>query len=181
MKLEIVGRNLQIDDSLRAFVDQKAKKLARLLDAASEIRVTLALEKFSHVAELHAIDRGDILQAREETAGSFQDAVTGLIEKAAQQARRAHERQRSKKRRTLRAQERWPVEVLDGRSIGGGGRPTVIETIDLEIKPMAVEEAVLALEDSDYGFVVFHDSGRNRLSVLYRRKDKNYGLISPEL
>jgi hypothetical protein len=55
-----------------------------------------------------------------------------------------------------------------------------IETTELAIADVG-EEAVLALEDSTSGFVVFHDSGRDRLSVLYRRKDKNYGLIAPEL
>jgi hypothetical protein len=30
------------------------------------------------------------------------------------------------------------------------------------------------------GFVVFRDAGSDRVNVLYRRKDQNYGLIVPE-
>ena len=47
-------------------------------------------------------------------------------------------------------------------------------------KPMSIEEAVLRLEDSDHGFVVFRDATSARVSVLFKRSDDNYGLISPE-
>jgi putative sigma-54 modulation protein len=171
MKIEIVGRNLHVESSLQAFIEQKVKKLERLLGADAEVRVTVAHEKHSQVAELHAVNRAGTFQAREETDGTLQEAIQRLVEN----------RRAKKTRRTVRSDGRWPLEVLDSGAIGHGGQRRVIETVDLEIKPMTVEEAVLALEDSTHGFVVFHDSSRDRLSVLYRRKDEHYGLIAPEL
>jgi putative sigma-54 modulation protein len=181
MKIEIVGRNLPIDDALRAFIEQKAKKLERLLDAEAEVRFTLVHEKHLQLAEIHASHRSGIVQASEETEGTLREAVPRLIEKAAEQLRRARDRRVKKGRRNGRTGGRWPVEVLDSASMADGKPPRVIETSEVAIKPMSVEEAVLALEDSAHGFVVFHDSARDRLSVLYRRKDKNYGLVAPEL
>ena len=46
---------------------------------------------------------------------------------------------------------------------------------------MTIEEAALALADAAEGFVVFRDALSDKVSVLYRRSDDNYGLISPEL
>jgi len=181
MKIEIVGRNLHVEGSLHAFIETKVRKLERLLGADAEVRVTVAHEKHSQVAELHAVNRTGTFQAREETDGTLQEAVQRLIEKGAEQVRRAHDRRAKRTRRTVRTDGRWPLEVLDSGALGNGGQRRVIETVDLEIKPMTVEEAVLALEDSAHGFVVFHDSSRDRLSVLYRRKDEHYGLIAPEL
>jgi putative sigma-54 modulation protein len=57
----------------------------------------------------------------------------------------------------------------------------VIETSHLHIKPMTLDEAALELDVSEQGFVVFRDATSDRLSVLYKRKDQNYGLIAPEL
>ena len=37
------------------------------------------------------------------------------------------------------------------------------------------------LRDSKNEFVVFRDSATARVNVLYRRKDNNYGLITPEM
>jgi putative sigma-54 modulation protein len=45
---------------------------------------------------------------------------------------------------------------------------------------MTAEEAALRMEGSGEEFVVFRDAGSERLSVLYRRRDGDYGLIVPE-
>ena len=47
------------------------------------------------------------------------------------------------------------------------------------VKPMTAEEAALALSDEDDQFLVFRDADTNRIGVLYKRKDGNYGLIEP--
>jgi ribosome hibernation promoting factor len=181
MTIEIIGRNVQIDDRLRQFAAKKLQKLGRFLEEPVEIRVTLAAEKHTHVAELHASHRLGVLQATEETAGNFRDAINRLFDRVEEQARRAHEKVVNKRRRADRNNHhRWPVEVLEERSVGRGA-PRVIETSHLSIKPMTIEEAALELEGSEHGFVVFRDSASARLSVLYRRKDQNYGLIAPEL
>jgi putative sigma-54 modulation protein len=48
-----------------------------------------------------------------------------------------------------------------------------------KVKPMTAEEAVMSLAEDGDQFVVFRDSDTDRLSVLYKRKDGNYGLIQP--
>ena len=49
-----------------------------------------------------------------------------------------------------------------------------------EIKPLPVEEAVLALMDSREEFLVFRNSDNGRTNVLYRQESGNYGLIDPD-
>jgi putative sigma-54 modulation protein len=182
MTIEIIGRNVQIDDRLRHFAEKKLQKLGKFLEEPVEIRVTLAVEKHLQVAELHASHRLGVLKATETTDGNFQDAINRLLDRAEQQARRSHDKVVDKRRRVDRNNHpRWPVEILEQGSIGRGSVPRVIETGHLHIKPMTIEEAVLELDGSEYGFVVFRDSTSNRLSVLYKRKDENYGLIAPEL
>jgi putative sigma-54 modulation protein len=46
---------------------------------------------------------------------------------------------------------------------------------------MTMDEAVMTLETSRNEFIVFVDAESDRVSVLYKRKDDDYGLISPEL
>jgi len=47
------------------------------------------------------------------------------------------------------------------------------------VKPMTAEEAALDLSDSNDHFVVFRDAETNRVGVLYKRQDGNFGLIEP--
>jgi putative sigma-54 modulation protein len=180
MNIEMIGRNVQIDDHLRDLVVKKLDKIDRFLEEPIEIRVTFWAEKHTRVAELHATHRFGVLQATEETDGTFDEALHQLVEKVEKQARRTHEKQVDKRRRGGNDHHRWPVEVLEQGSIGGGGVPRVIENTQISIKPMTIEEAALELEGSENGFVVFRDATNDRLSVLYKRKDQHYGLIAPE-
>lgn len=185
MKTEIIGRNVQIDDRLREYVEQKLHKLEKFLEEPIEMRATLIAEKHTQVAELHVSHRLGVLQGTEETEGNFRDAVHRVIDRVEEQARRAHQKVVDKRRRAghdgREGHHRWPVEVLHQESVGDGAVPRVIETSHLPIKPMTIEEAAIELDVAENGFVVFLDSTSDRLSVLYKRKDQHYGLIAPEL
>lgn len=179
MKTEIIGRNVQIDDRLRRAVEAKLRKLEKFLDEPVEMRVTLAAERHRHVAELHVTHRLGVLKGTEDSDGNLLDAVQRAVAKVEEQARRTHGKIVDKRRR--RDNLRWPVEVLEEKSVGAGNVPRVIETSHLPIKPMTIEEAALELDGSEHGFVVYRDAASDRLNVLYKRKDRNYGLIAPEL
>ena len=45
---------------------------------------------------------------------------------------------------------------------------------------MSVDEAALQLETLPDEFLVFRNAITERVNVMYKRKDKNYGLIEPE-
>jgi putative sigma-54 modulation protein len=45
---------------------------------------------------------------------------------------------------------------------------------------MGVDEAALAMESSREDVLVFRDASNDRVSVLYRRRDGDLGLIVPE-
>jgi putative sigma-54 modulation protein len=45
---------------------------------------------------------------------------------------------------------------------------------------MSVEEAALAMDGTGREFLVFRDAASERVSVLYKRRDGDLGLIVPE-
>lgn len=181
MNVEYIGRNFQIDPRVRRFAEAKLKKLDKFLEEPVEVRVTLAVEKHRHIAELHIAHRLGVLQATEETEAPMKEAILQAVEKVEAQARRSREKLVGRKRRAGgNGLQRWPVEVLERASVGAGGAPRIVESTHLSIKPMTIEEAALALEASPEGVVVFRDAASDRLNVLYRRRDDNYGLIAPE-
>ena len=57
--------------------------------------------------------------------------------------------------------------------------PTIIDSNNYPVKPMTAEEAVLRLNDEENQFLVFRNADNERFSVIYKRKDGNYGLIQP--
>ena len=157
MKIEYFARNATIDDQVRRYAEEKLRKLAKFLDdpEEAEARLTLEHEKHHFVAEVQLSHRHGTLVAK-ETANQLLDAVNLAVDKVETQAERSRKKHKETPRR-------------------------VVETTKLEIKPMSIEEAALELEDGHRSFVVFRDMDTDRVSVLYKRRDENYGLIAPEL
>lgn len=182
MNVEFVGRNYNLDDQVREFAQDKLRKVEKFLVEPVEVRVTCETEKHRHIAEVHISHRSGVLQSTEE-AGDMHDALNLAVDKVEKQARRSRKKAVDKRRRAAKEASqngRWPVSILEGATVGSGS-PRIIKSSHLSIKPMSIEEAALALQGSKNEFVVFRDSDSDRVNVLYRRKDDNYGLITPEI
>lgn len=180
MNIDYVARNFELDDRIREYAAAKLNKLAKFLDEPIEVRVTLEQEKHRCIAELRVAHRFGLIQAKEQTGDIF-DAVNLAVDKAGKQARRSHKKFVGKRRKWDRNNgSQWPVEVVERSSVGMGGQPRIVKSSVLSIKPMSLDEAALQLEGSKNDFVVFRDSISDQVNVLYKRKDNNYGLISPE-
>lgn len=182
MHVEYVARQFQLTDEIRDYTEKKLAKVEKFVEEPVEIRVTLEQEKHRQTAEVHISHKHGVLQATEETS-EMADAINLAVDKVEKQARRARKKFMAQRRKLDRQMEEpsWPVEVLAGEAPATGSERRVVERSALPIKPMTVEEAVLQLESSQNEFVVFRDSASEQLSVLYKRRDANYGLISPEL
>ena len=61
----------------------------------------------------------------------------------------------------------------------GASGPEVIHTEKYPVKPMFVDEAVLQMEMSTKQFLVFLNAKTDKVNVLYRRKNGDFGLIEP--
>lgn len=53
----------------------------------------------------------------------------------------------------------------------------VVKRKKLELKPMDEEEAIIEMEMLGHDFFVFRDSDTDKICVLYKRKNGNYGII----
>lgn len=154
--------------------------MTKFLEDPIDVRVTLEADKHRRIAELHLSHRHDVFQATEE-AGAMEDAIHAAVDKVEKQARRARKKLLDVRRRAKRpSAEHWPVDVIEGASVSSGVEPRIIRTNRLPIKPMTIDEAAMQLSTSKNDFFVFLDSATERVSVLYRRRDQNYGLIAPD-
>lgn len=182
MNIEYVGKHFELDDQIKTFTEDKLHKVTKFVEEPVEVRVTLETEKHRHIADIHIAHRFGVLQATEAT-DNMRDAVNLAVDKVEKQARRSRKKYMDKRRRadrSIQGEHGWGVAVLESSSVGSGQEPKVIESGNMPVKPMTIDEAALALESSGHEFVVFRDAGSDRVNVLYRRRDNNYGLIAPE-
>jgi hypothetical protein len=60
---------------------------------------------------------------------------------------------------------------------GTAGTVHVVRERTIEVRNMSVEDAAMQLNLVEKEFLVFTDVDSKTISVIYRRKDGNYGLI----
>jgi putative sigma-54 modulation protein len=57
--------------------------------------------------------------------------------------------------------------------------PSVVRIKRFDMVPMFEEDAIARMEELGHAFFVFLNAENERICVVYRRRDGNYGLIEP--
>jgi len=180
MAVECTGRNVEVTPSLRELAEERTQRLERHLGGPAIVRVVLSHEKHRFGAEIIATHRRRRWKAQEEMADP-RAAVALAFEKIDAQAKRDSEKRRDRKHRA--PGDAWRMDVLSGSALAapaGTDGDRIVRTDRLPIKPMSVEEAALRIESSRQEFLVFRDSSNEKICVLYKRRDGDFGLIVPE-
>jgi putative sigma-54 modulation protein len=59
------------------------------------------------------------------------------------------------------------------------GPRRIVRATRYAVKPMSVDDAALRVDGGAEAFIVFRNAETDAVSILYRRKDGNLGLIEP--
>ena len=187
MNVDITGRHVDITPELRAFTEDRLRKLERLLDGPLEIHVVLGTEKHRHRAEIQVKSRTAVLSGMEETV-DLHTSIREVAGKLERQALKHKEKVTGRKRRVgtsipvaaaaIEAEAEAEAEAAAPESESAARR--VVRSQRYQLKPLAVEDALIKLEENDEEILVYRDSQSDRVSVIYRRRDGDIGLIEPE-
>jgi putative sigma-54 modulation protein len=183
VKIQITGRRIEVPDSLKSFVNSRIPKLEKYIDGITDVHVTLSAEKYRQIAEINVHSRGKLYLSAREASDKLKTSVQQALEKIAGQAKKKSEKRIDRKRRAIKSAGAEGTFALIAASDGAppAAAPRIIESRRFLIKPMSVEEAVLAMEEQRSEFLVFRNAANDRTNVLYRRPDGNFGLIDPEI
>jgi putative sigma-54 modulation protein len=176
MQITVTGRHLEATDALKQYATERFQRLEKYLPRNSNATVTLSVVKKVHqTAEAVIKADGVLVQASEET-GDMYSSIDLLYEKIERRVRKYKEKLTDHKHQTgvsgladAAAAAPHPEELI----------PQIIRTKRFDLKPMTPDEAVMQMELLDKPFFIFTNAGSGHISVIYRRKDGNVGLIEP--
>jgi len=179
MQIVIKSKNLELTDSLNAFVEKKVAKLDRFLPNISEARVDLAMQTARSAQDRHTAQvtlwggKGAFMRA-EESSSDIRASVEMAIAKLTRQAKRYKGK---RWQAYTRSQTRTEVE----EEVEEEPDVEVVRIKQFETRPMDVDEAIEQMELLGHDFFVFYDTASDGFAVVYRRRDRGYGLLLPEL
>ncbi|OGX29803.1 MAG: ribosomal subunit interface protein [Omnitrophica WOR_2 bacterium RIFCSPLOWO2_12_FULL_51_24] len=182
MNVVITGRHFDVTEGIKSHINDKIVKLDKFYHKILEAHVILSVEKFRHVAEITVIGKQIKVTATETTSDMYA-SIDKAIASLEKQLRKLHDKVKEHrvKGSAGRIQE---IAVRSLSAIKGVFRPEketygpkIVETQRVAEKPMSVEEAVEELRISNSEFIVFRSAEENRINVIYKRKDGDFGLI----
>jgi len=179
MNVEITGRHVVITPAIRTYVLKRLKKFTRILGDDINFHVIIDVEKERQTAEILLKSKQLDLTGSGVTDDMY-SSIMRAIEKLERQALKHKSKIVEGKRQRAKAKSvANKLGVTEASEKALSQRRNGIQEEEAQRKPMAVEEAVLELNHSDYPFVVFRSTDSGEVNILYRRKDGTLGLIHP--
>ena len=154
MKFTFIEKKMAPSDSLRAYAEKKVSKIDRLFRTESEANVETTSDMYASVDSAVATIERQIRKNKTRLAKKLRD---GAFEREVQ------------------------PEYIPADDTVEAGAFEVVRRKRFPIKPMSVEEAILQMNLLEHTFFVFRDvAADGAVSVVYRRRNGGYGLISDE-
>ena len=199
MQLSTTFRHMDASQAVREYAADKLDKIKKYFNKEPiAAHAVFAVERgFNHVADINiTLPNGIVINAKEVTEDMYSsiDLAAARIER---QVRKWKEKIRDHKPHggpgtdfrafIIPAEELEPQRepAAPGAGAGAGAKAPVSpgfrvvkETVEtFSARSMNVEDAVMQLNLLGDELIVFTDAGTQCISILYRRKDGNYGLI----
>ena len=174
MQYIITGRNIDVTEGLKKAIHEKIGKLERYFTPATEIHVTLSVEKDRQKIEVTIPVKGSIIRSEQVSSDMYVsiDLVEEIIER---QLKRYKTKLVDQKQSAASFSEAYIEEEADDPE-----EIKIVRSKRFAVKPMDPEEACIQMELLGHSFFVFRNSETDEVSVVYKRKGNTYGLIEPD-
>ncbi len=176
MKLNIRGEKITITQAMKSYITEKLTKVDKYFENPEEINanVLVRVKGLEQIIEVTAFTKKFTLRA-EESNEDFYAAVDLVVSKLEKQIRKNKEKLNNKYKNIEKLEFNFDYE-LDAEE--AEEEKTIVKRKNISMKPMDEEEATLQIELLNHDFFVFKNIDEECVSVLYKRKDGNFGIIN---
>lgn len=175
MKYNIRGDKILVTDAIKDYITEKIDKLNKYFDEPDEItaNILIKVKGYNQTIEV-TIPTTSFTIRNEESAEDLYAAIDSVVDKIERQIRKNKTKinkisKNALKKLNLMYQEEEKEEDTK-----------IVRRKTLNTKPMSEEEEILQMEMLGHDFFIFKDSNTSNISILYKRKDNNYGVIETE-
>lgn len=174
MKLNIVGRQMNVYQDMKVLIEKKLSKFDKFFSDEGDATVTLSCKHNEKSIEITISAAGTLFRS-EVRAESFRDALDTACSNIERQIRKNKTRLERRLRDTA-----FSVQTDSDYDDLEADEAPIIRTKTFAIKPMSPEEAILQMNLLGHQFFVFIDDRTEATCVVYTRHDGGYGLLIPQ-
>lgn len=183
MRTIVKGKNFEVPERVREYAERKLGRLERMLDDRTDATVELSVEQHRSIQDSHIVDVTLVIDGQtlrsSAAAPTHQAGIDDVLDKIERRA--VDHRQTSRVRKspdTVRGGGRTAANEATG-TVAEDPRGRIVKIKRFNIEPMFEEDAVARMEELGHSFFVFVNAEDERIAILYRRREGDYGLIEP--
>ncbi|MDD2374881.1 MAG: putative sigma-54 modulation protein [Clostridiales bacterium] len=178
MKINVQGKGIKVGDQLQRRIEEKLGKFNRFFGDEATANVKVRPE-----AELKCIEVTLKIQNHFYRAESVADDVFTALDQAVEVMEGQIRKHKTKIEKRIHDYA-YMKEYLKTEAITPEEQEleesAIIKRKSFALSPMDADEAVLQMEMLGHSFLLYLDMDTDKVCVVYKRKDGNYGLIEPE-
>jgi putative sigma-54 modulation protein len=187
--IQITGRHIAVTDSMKDYAMDKLAKIDRFMNRIIDIAVIMDIQKLDHRVEL-ILKAGNLKLTSRASSTDMYVSIDKAINKLEHQIQRYKSKMQdhhAKNHADLQMmvnvirplEEEWEEDILDQQQTDLFKPHEVVKQEVQEVSTFTYEAAIMKMEFSNDPFVIFKNQANHKLTILYRRKDGNYGIIEP--
>ncbi|MEC5129344.1 ribosome-associated translation inhibitor RaiA [Verrucomicrobiales bacterium BCK34] len=183
LPITVTGRHVSVTDAMRDHAQKKVAGLHLDYPKIIEAKVILNVEGDRHIAEVILFCANHIVIEADTTTADMYASIDETMSKIARRMRKHKTRMlkshRPKRQKEMRQLEEaiFTAELPDETE--DDHEPVLIHKEKYRVKHLFSDEAIMDMEMNEKPFIVYHDAKSDKLAVIYRRDDGDYGMITP--
>lgn len=174
MKFNIRGKNMDVTPAIKSYIEEKIGRLDKYLESPSDISASIVIKVRGKEQIIEVtIPINKIILRGEESHNDLYAAIDLVSDKMERQIRKNKTKLKKRKEKNELVDFNYEFEVSNDEEV----EEAIVKRKFVEMKPMNEEEALLQMDLLGHEFFVFKNTDEECVSVLYKRKDGNYGII----
>ncbi len=175
MEISIRGDKVTVTKSIKDYVTEKLGRLDKYFDADKKIKasVIIRVRNNEQTVEVTVPTNRFTLRA-EETHADLYAAIDLVIDKLERQIRKNKTKLDTKYKNLIHLDINTDFVVKEDEE----EETKIVKRKNVDSKPMDEEEALLQMDLLNHDFFVFKNVDEECVSVMYKRRDGNYGIIN---
>lgn len=173
MKYNIRGNKIDVTKAINDYIEEKVSKLEKYLDDNEEVEAKAVISAKGKNQKVEVtIWSGKYNIRAEESNPDLYSAIDLVVDKLERQFKKYRGKLNSKK--NTREEYIPSIEIEEYEEYEN---ETIVRKKEVFLKPIDEEEAIMQMELLGHSFFVFKNVDTDKINVVYKRKDGDYGVI----
>jgi putative sigma-54 modulation protein len=174
MKFNIHGKKIEVTSSIKEYIEEKIGRLDKYFENPDNITANVLVKIAGRDQTVEVTMNTNKFVIRGEEANKDLYAAIDIVSDKIERQIRKNKTRMSKK---INKESVNDFDLTFDSETNGENESIIVKRKSIETKPMNEEEAILQAELLGHSFFAFKNSESGNISIIYKRKDGNYGII----